>query len=59
MKIDYPYEMTISNRQEAIGAIMHMCDNCNNFFYCTGAMSEKCNQVKENIKKEFGNQTDF
>lgn len=55
MKIDYPYEMTISNRKEAIGAIMHMCDNCNNFFYCTGAMSEKCNQVKENIKKEFGN----
>ena len=53
MKIDYPYEMTISNKNEARNAIINMCNNCDNFFYCTGAMSKKCNQVKENIKKEF------
>ena len=32
MEINYPYKMTISNKAEAVDAIMHMCDNCDNFF---------------------------
>lgn len=53
MEINYQYKMTISNKAEAVDAIMHMCDNCDNFFLCTGAMSSKCNEVKEKIKEEF------
>lgn len=41
MKIDYPYEMVITDKSTAIDAVYNMCYNCNNFFFCTKAMAKK------------------
>ena len=54
MEITYPYKMSINTKEDAVYAITHMCCECpDRVHYCSGAKSMKCNEVKDNIAREF------
>lgn len=64
MKYKSPFteEITINNKKEARGVIMGFCDYCLKDavgrFHCSWADSEKCQEVKQQIVKDFSNRAE-
>lgn len=57
MKLDYPYQIEINNRNEAFYAIAHWCEHCPNLLQCTlyhnYENQDKCERIKDNIRMKF------
>ena len=57
MKVRMPYgEVEITTKKDAASFLRHGCDNChrNNLMNpCSGAMAQKCNDIKDAVVKEF------
>lgn len=53
MEFDYPYRIEIYTKKEAIYTIKNMCKICHRFYWCSGAMSKKCNEIKDKNREEF------
>ena len=53
ISLDYPYHIIANTKEEAADTIRNMCNNCERNINCTGAESEKCNDIKEFLVEIF------
>ena len=54
MYLKYPYVCEITNREEAVQFILNKCSNCERFEYCSGLDAGRCNDIVEEVIKEYG-----
>ena len=55
IEVDFPYHISINNQNDAKRVILHLCDECDRRYDCSGANSSNCNKLKEKIVRKFFN----